>query len=78
MKPIVDIIFGSIKWVITAVVSIISGWIWFNSYFEAKVEASETRIMENVKVMRDADMQVMNAIKQDTNLIKQHLLGRNK
>ena len=78
MKPILDIILGSIRWVAIAVSGIIAGWVWLDVHFDNKVEASEKRVIEKVELMRDADMAVIKSIKEDTTLLKEHILNGRK
>lgn len=78
MKPILGIILSSIRWVAVAVSGIIAGWIWLELHWDNKVEASEKRVIEKVELMREADMAVIKSIKEDTTLLKEHILNRGK
>lgn len=70
----VDIIFGSLKWLIAGMTGLIGGWIYLDTYFDTKVQASENRVMEKVQIMRQGDLELIRSIKDDTNIIKGHLL----
>ena len=70
----VDIIFGSLKWLIMAMTGLIGAWIWLDTHFDTKVQASENRIMEKVSLIRQGDIELVRSIKDDTRIIKEHLL----
>lgn len=70
----IDILFGSLKWLIMAMTGLIGGWIYLDTYFDTKVQASENRIMEKVSLIRQGDIELIRSIKDDTRLIKEHLL----
>jgi hypothetical protein len=74
MKPIIDLIFGSIRWVLVFTSTVIGGWIWLELHFDSKVEASEKRVLKEVTLMRDTDLVLIRSIKEDTNLIKRALI----
>lgn len=57
-----------------AMTGLIGGWIYLDTYFDTKVQASENRIMEKVSLIRQGDIELIRSIKDDTRLIKEHLL----
>jgi hypothetical protein len=73
----IDIIFGSVKWLIAAMTTLIGGWLWLETHFDTKVQASENRVMDKVQIMRQGDLELIRSIKDDTRIIKEHLLRKN-
>jgi TRAP-type uncharacterized transport system fused permease subunit len=74
MKAFFDAISSSFKWIIGAVITIVTMTAATIGYFDQRVEASENRVMQRVQEMRQADMEIIKSIKADTHLIKRALI----
>ena len=73
MKIFIDAIAGSFKLIVAVVTSIITGWLFVEARWDSKIQASETKIMEKVELMRHSDMVVIQGIKEDTQYIKRRI-----
>ena len=73
MKMFFDAITGSLKMVIAVVTTVVGTWLWIEARWDSKVSASETKIMKEVELMREADMNVIQGIKDDTAYIKRRI-----
>lgn len=74
METILKVIYSSIRWILVSIGMIISGWIWLDSRFDSKVEASEHRVMTRVEELRSADMEVIKSMDRKIDI----LIGRKK
>lgn len=69
---------SALKLFFSVVASVILGWVWIDSRFDSKVQASEARVMDKVSIMRQADLELIKSIKEDTSEIKRALYRSRK
>ncbi len=73
MKVFFDALAGSFKLAVAVITSIIGAWLFIEARWESKIEASEVKILDKVMMIHDADMVIIQGIKEDTQYIKQRL-----